>query len=215
MRFNFKWALAAVGFAVGLLVLPLLPLQAQGQGGAFLPTASYAVTGFWNMTGGVMIGPFLDLNAQNPNANSDRYKLYRVDGLADATATTISTVTVPNGNHAGVIPVVLLTGIGAGGAVGDWECSGTAYGQIVVERFAGAATVATATSLSNTGSACSSGATTITTAYSVTSISGANTATQTFNIQVTVTKGGGSSANHHVLMQVDAINANASGITIS
>lgn len=148
-------------------------------------------------------------------AGADAFLTKTVTGIADATATTVLTVTVPNAAEAAVIPVVLMTSIGAGGAVGAYECTGTGYGQIVVTRTSGLATVATAVALSNTGSSCVAGATTITTAYSVTSMTGANSATQTFNVQVTITKGGGSSANHQAIVQADLLNAVASGITVS
>ena len=148
-------------------------------------------------------------------AVSDQYLTKEVTGLVDNTFTDVFTVTVPNAAHAAVIPIVLMSRLGAGGAVGADECVGTAYGQIVVERVSGAATVATAVALSNTGSSCSSGATTIATAYQISSITGAVGVTQTFTIQVRVTKGGGSSAAHKVDAQVDVLNANASGITIS
>lgn len=157
----------------------------------------------------------LFLNGGSGDANSDRYKVYRIDAIADATATDVFTVTVPNAAHAAVIPVIIMAGLGAGGAVGDWECAGTAYGQLVIERFAAAATVKTATTLSNTGSSCTAGATTIATAYDTSGLTGANGATQTFTVRVTVTKGGGASANHHAVVQADILNALAGGITIS
>lgn len=149
------------------------------------------------------------------SALSDAYFDKEVTGIPDGTATAIVTVTVPNAAHAAVIPIVIMSRIGAGGAVGADECVGTAYGQIVVERVSGAATVASATTLSNAGSSCSSGATTITTSYAVSSITGANSATQTFTVNVTVAHGGGSSTNHKVDVQLDVLNANVSGITVS
>lgn len=149
------------------------------------------------------------------SATSDRFLTKTVTGIADATATTVLTVTVPNAAHSATIPIVINGSIGAGGAVGADECTATAYGQVVLTRTAGLATVATATTLADTGSACVAGATTITLAYSVTSMTGANSATQTFNIQVTITKGGGASANHIAVVEADVLNANASGVTVS
>jgi hypothetical protein len=147
-------------------------------------------------------------------ALSDRFLTKEVTGVADNTFTDVFTVTVPNAAHAAVIPIVLMTRLGAGGAIGADECVGTAYGQLVIARTAGLATVATATTLSNTGSSCVAGATTIATAYQVSSVAGANSATQTFTIQGRVTKGAGSSTNHKIDAQADLLNANAAGITI-
>lgn len=138
-----------------------------------------------------------------------------VIGIADAAATTVATVTVPNTANSATISVILTASLGAGGAVGANEASATAYGQIVLTRTAGLATVATAVALSNTGSAAVAGAATITLAYSVTAMTGANSATQTFNIQVTITKGSGSSTNHTCLVEAALYNANAAGVTIA
>lgn len=155
------------------------------------------------------------LPATQGAAGSDSFLTKTVTGIADATGTAVLTVTVPNAAEGAVIPLVLMTSLGAGGAIGAYECSGTAYGQIVVARTAGLATVATATTLSNTGSACVAGATTITTAYAVSSITGGNTVAQTFTVNVTITKGGGASASHQAIVQADLLNAVAAGITVS
>lgn len=136
--------------------------------------------------------------------------------IADATATTIYTVTVPNAAHAATIGVTLTASLGAGGAVGAFEETLTAFGQIVLTRTPGLACVASATSLTNTGKVNVAGAdSTATLAYSVTSMSGANSATQTFNIQVTITKGGGASANHSCMAEAVLYNVNTSGVTIA
>jgi hypothetical protein len=184
----------------------------QGNGGGNAPT--------WTATPGVTSLAAANVylggaSAGAGTAGSDNYFTKTVTGIADNVATNVLTVTVPNAAHAAVIPIVLLTSLGAGGTIGAFECSGTAYGQIVVARTAGLATVATAVALSNAGSSCVAGATTITTAYAVSSISGGNSATQTFTVTVTITKGAGSSANHQAIVAVDMVNANASGITIS
>ncbi len=52
-------------------------------------------------------------------------------------------------------------------------------------------------------------------AYSLSAVAGANSATQTFSVQVTITKGGGSSTNHTALVEAEVLNANATGVTIS
>lgn len=138
-----------------------------------------------------------------------------VTAIANNTATDVLTVTVPNAAHSATIPIIINASLGAGGAVGADECTATAYGQIVLTRTAGLATVATATTLADTGSACVAGATTETLAYAVTAMTGANSATQTFTVQITIARGGGSSTNHIAIIQADVLNANASGVTIS
>jgi hypothetical protein len=148
-------------------------------------------------------------------ASTDAVMTKTVTGIADATATAVFTVTVPNTANAAIIPIVIGGSLGAGGAIGAFECTATAYGQIVVTRTPGVATVATATTLADTGSACVVGATTETLAYAVSAMTGAVTVAQTFKVNVTITKGGGASANHSAIVQADLLNANAAGITIS
>lgn len=168
-------------------------------------------------SGGVFstVPPFNLGGTSAGGAGVDTFWTKRVTAVADNTATTVFTVTVPNAAHSATIPIIINAALGAGGAVGADECTATAYGQVVLTRTAGVATVATATTLADTGSACVAGATTETLAYSVTSMTGANSATQTFQIQVTVAHGGGSSTNHLVAVQADVLNLNGSGVTIS
>ena len=148
-------------------------------------------------------------------AGADTVLTKAISAVADATATAILTVTVPNANHQAVIPIVLMGTLGAGGAIGAGECSATLYGQIVLTRTAGVATVATATTAADTGSACVAGATTETLAYAVSTMTGAVTVAQTFTVNVTITKGGGASANHTAVIQADLLNAKSAGVTVS
>lgn len=149
-------------------------------------------------------------------ANSATTLIKSTSAIADATATTIYTVTVPNAQNSATISVTLTGILGAGGAVGAGEEVFTAFGQIVIARTSGLACVATATALTNTGkSSVAGGDSTGTFAYSVTSMTGANSATQTFNIQVTISHGAGSSTNHVCLSEAVLYNANATGITIA
>lgn len=137
-----------------------------------------------------------------------------IASIADATATDLVTVTVPNAAHSAVVHVRLVGSLGAGGAIGANECSSTLEGNVTIARTAGVATVATASSAGETSSSCVAGATTITLAYSVSTMTGAVGATQTFTIKGTITKGGGLSANHTALVVAEVDNANASGVTI-
>jgi len=139
-----------------------------------------------------------------------------VTAIADNTATTVLTITIPNGAHAALIELQILASLGAGGAIGAFEESLTAYGQIVVTRTAGVNAVATAIALTNTGKANVAGAdSTATLAYSLAAVSGAVGATNTIAIQVTIAKGGGSSAAHQAIVIPVVTNANASGITVA
>jgi hypothetical protein len=137
-----------------------------------------------------------------------------VTGIADATATSIVTVTVPNGAEGAVVRVHYVASLGAGGAIGAFECSAALDGSVSVTRTSGVATVASPATATLSSSSCVAGATTITLAYDLSSITGAAGATQTFSIRATVSHGGGSSTNHQVVAYVDVTNASASGVTV-
>lgn len=149
------------------------------------------------------------------SAGSDTALVKRVTGLADATATPIITVTVPNTAQSATVHVHFVGQLGAGGAIGAGECSANLEGDVVLARTAGLATVPAAITATATGSACVAGASTITLAYAVSSITGANTASQSFTINATITKGGGSSTSHVLLAYADVLNSQSTGVTIN
>jgi len=138
-----------------------------------------------------------------------------ITAIADATATTVFTVTVPNASHSAMIEVNLTGKIGAGGAIGAGEATGTISYQIAIARTAGVNAVATISAAYGSAVCAVAGATTITVAGTLGAITGAVGASNTFTIQVTVTKGGGASANHTCLAYARLMNANSSGISIA
>jgi hypothetical protein len=139
-----------------------------------------------------------------------------VTGITDAAATATFTVTIPNAAHTATIEFELTGIIGAGGAIGAHEAAATTSGKIIVTRTAGVNAVASAVSTAFGAVAANvAGATTVTVAAAVSAISGAVGATNTFTINVTITKAGGSSANHICLCYAKVMNANASGVTIA
>jgi hypothetical protein len=139
-----------------------------------------------------------------------------VTGITDAAATATFTVTIPNAAHTATVEFELTGIIGAGGAIGAHEAAATTSGKIIVTRTAGVNAVASAVSTAFGAVAANvAGATTVTVAAAVSAISGAVGATNTFTINVTITKAGGSSANHICLCYAKVMNANASGVTIA
>jgi hypothetical protein len=149
------------------------------------------------------------------NAASSTNVIKSVTGIQDATATAVIAVTIPNTANAAVIDVVVVGSLGAGGAVGAFECSNTLRGAVVVTRVAGVLTVATAATAAITAAAAVAGATTETLAYAAGAVSGAVGATNTFNITITITKGGGASQNHSAIISATCVNSQAAGITIA
>lgn len=167
-------------------------------------------------TGAIVSGPTQATAVQGGAGSCTELPPKTVVGIADATATTVLTITIPNAAHAALIELQILASLGAGGAIGAFEESLVAYGQIVVTRTAGVNAVATAIALTNTGKCNVSGAdSTATLAYSLAAVSGAVGAVNTIAIQVTITKGGGASANHQAIVIPVTTNANAAGITVA
>jgi hypothetical protein len=138
-----------------------------------------------------------------------------VTGIADATATTVFTVTIPNAAHSASVNVTLNGRLGAGGAIGADEATGTISYIVSVARTAGANAVASISSAYGSATSSVAGAATITVAGTLGAVSGAVGAANTFTIRVTITKGSGASANHKCTATAALLNANATGITIA
>jgi hypothetical protein len=137
-----------------------------------------------------------------------------VTAFTDATPKDLVTVSIPNGAHSAVVTIQILGSIGAGGAIGANEASASISYTFTLARRAGIATVVNASSAYGSSQASVAGGTSITITAAASSISGAVGVTQTFTIQGTITKGGGSSDNHTAVVIAELANANASGVTI-
>lgn len=138
-----------------------------------------------------------------------------VTGIANAVATPVLTVTIPNAAHSASLSVRLTGSLGAGGAIGANEATGVNNYNIAIARTSGVATVAVASSAYGTANASVAGGATITVTAAVSGMTGGVGATQTFTINVTITRGSGSSTNHTCLVIVEIHNANGTGITVS
>lgn len=141
-------------------------------------------------------------------------KTKSVSAIANAVATDIFTVTIPNAQNMAGIEATLNCSLGAGGAVGAGEGSASIKYNFAVTRTAGLATVVGASAAYGSSTAIVAGAATITLTAAATAMTGANNATQTFTIQATVSRGSGSSTNHTCRATAEILNAQASGITI-
>lgn len=137
-----------------------------------------------------------------------------VTGIADATGTATFTVTVPNAAHSGMLKTTLDCSLGAGGAIGANEATATISYDIAITRVAGVNAAAAISTAYGSAATAVAGAATVTVTGALSAISGAVGATNTFTVNATVTKSGGSSANHTCLVYGRLMNANATGITI-
>src|SRR3990167_970221 len=131
-------------------------------------------------------------NGSTPNV----YELVKVvTGLADASATAVLTVTIPNGNHAAALELTFLSSNGGSEA---WDSSRTGRGTYVVARVTDAAAVGQAASISNTAIGTVAASETHTLAYSIAAMSGAAGAVNTQAITVTIDDSGQVGSNQVV-----------------
>lgn len=139
-----------------------------------------------------------------------------VTAFSDTVAKDVFTVTVPNAAHAAMIELDLLGVLGAGGAVGAGESTCLSKYQLVLARTAGKATVATLSSAIGGCKAKVAGADDITSVVATASaMTGAVGATQTFTVQVAITRSGAGADNHTLVASARILNQNASGVTIA
>jgi len=140
----------------------------------------------------------------------------KVSSIADATATRVCRITVPNAAHSASVLVRLTGSLGAGGAIGANEASETISYIVGVTRTSGVAAVATiSTGFGDSGSVAVVGATTIAVTAALTNNAEGVGVSNTIDVKATITKGGGSSANHTCMVLGEVINANATGVTIT
>lgn len=159
-------------------------------------------------------------NAVAGGAGSTAYLTKTITGIADDTATTILTVTIPNPGtgsfNACVLDLSLLGICGAGGSIGAGEFITTACGSVGITRTPGLASVINISSLTQTTSVnVAGGDTAVAITLTNVAVSGGNTATQTFALQVTIDDDTASGTNHICVVQAALTNANGSGITIA
>ena len=138
-----------------------------------------------------------------------------VTAIADAAATAVLTVTVPNAAHAASVRVRLSGSLGTGGAIGAYEATGTVAYDVTIVRTAGVNAVATISAAYGSAMGNVAGAATITVTAAMSAVAGAVGAVNTFTVNVTITKGGGASAAHTCRVEAQVLNALAGGVTIS
>ena len=143
-------------------------------------------------------------------------KTKQVTGLADTVATAVLTVTVPNAQHAAVIDLDVVGILGAGGAIGAGEATRNSRYQIVLARTVGVACVATASAAIGGAASTVAGGDAITSVVvTLSAMTGAVGATQTFDILVAITRSGAGATNHVALVAARIVNQNATGVTVA
>lgn len=139
-----------------------------------------------------------------------------VTAFADTTAKAVFTVTVPNAAHAARIVVECLGVLGAGGAIGAGESTMATQYVVTLARTAGVAVVAGVSSVVGAANAKVAGGDDITSVVVTTSaITGAVGASNSFTINVAITRAGAGATNHTGVFTARVLNQNATGVTIA
>lgn len=155
------------------------------------------------------------INGAGGGAGAAAITTKSVAALADATASTILNVVIPNAAHSANVLVRVVGSLGAGGAIGANEASASNSYIVTVTRTAGVNAVAAISSAFASAASNVAGAATVTATVDLGSVSGAVGASNTIPIRVTITKSGGSSASHTCQVFAEVLNANATGVTVS
>lgn len=137
-----------------------------------------------------------------------------VTGIADNTATTVLTITVPNAAHGALVQVTIVGYAGASGAIGAFECvTGVTY-NIAVARTPGVAMGATVSTGFGSAAAVVTGAGTMTCVGAITLTGEGVTATNTGVFKATI-DASATATLHRCMVYATILNSQASGITIS
>ena len=217
---NSYWMFAGTGFTGSVVTnAPTGVASAFGTASAiplYLDTNGAAAIG---IDGSQNVNLFTDTitfgGSAAATANSVTQFIKNVTAIADNAATTVLTITIPNAAHSATVHVVLNGSLGAGGAIGANEASGTITYDISVTRTAGVNAVAVAATGYGSATASVSGGATMTITAALAAVSGAVGATNTFAFQVTIHRATGSATNHTCTVRAEIQNANATGITLS
>lgn len=159
-------------------------------------------------TGRVLAGVGLQIGATSGAANSAGLIVKSLTALADATDGVLGVITVPNALLGAGVRVTVM------GALGDGDSVQVAVYTIAISRVSGAnakAVVSAEGVAANTAGATANADV----AVSVSAVSGAVGASNSFNIQARVTRSAGASTNHFITAEIQILNALASGVTVA
>lgn len=195
------------------------PTAALANNGAFGWTSSateaYGALDTSIGRGGANSVVFSGANPNSAPATSRTEINKSITAIADNVAKATFTVTIPNGAHSAGGRFTLVGSLGAGGAIGANEASGTVEYEWVVTRTAGVNAVVTLSAAVANPTASVAGAAVMTITAAASAIAGAVGATNTFTLDVTIHAVTGSSTNHTCFANATLLNSNASGVTIA
>jgi hypothetical protein len=138
-----------------------------------------------------------------------------VTAITDAALTAVLTITIPNAAHSASLLVRVTGSLGAGGAIGANEATATNSYIISLTRTAGVNATAAISAAFGAAATAVAGAATVTCTAAMSAVAGAVGASNTFTVNVTISRSAGSSTNHTCLVYAQLMNANVTGVTIA
>lgn len=138
-----------------------------------------------------------------------------VTTISNAVATSVLTITIPNAAHSGTLMVRLTCSLGAGGVIGANEATATNSYMVSITRTAGVNATAAISAAYGAAATAVAGASTVTATAALAAVGGAVGATNTIDVQATVSRSASTSDNHTCLVYGQLMNSNVTGITIS
>lgn len=228
----------SIGLDDGLVGTPSLYRGADSTTGFYFSAGAVRVTiggvQIANVTGtalaGTALAPGLSGNSFIATAGSNQVRFAAgatsivtsrteinaaITAFTNAAAKTVLTITIPNAAHSASILVRVTGSLGAGGAIGANEATATNCYVVSVTRTAGVNATAAISAAFGAAATAVAGAATVTCTAALAAVSGAVGATNTIDIQATISRSGGSSDNHTAVVTASLLNANAAGITIA
>jgi hypothetical protein len=179
---------------LGSLTIPTLSI------GALTVTGSLTASG---------VNAFSSIGTAAPGAAGGYFaQTYKITGIADNTATSVVSFSIPAGNQAAAFRVLLCATMS--GSTDDFESSRVATGTGIINRKSGEDAAAAVSAIAQAQIA-TSGDGTITLAYSITTPA-AGAGFSTCDLQVTIVKTG-TVTNHECVVFIELINSQGSGIT--
>lgn len=139
-----------------------------------------------------------------------------VTAFSDTVAKTVFTVTIPNAAHNALIEVDVMGVLGAGGSIGAGEASRYSKYMVTLARTTGVNVVAGISAAIGGAAANVAGGQAITSVVAtLAAVSGAVGASNTFDIQVAITRAGAGADNHTCTATARILNKAATGVTIA
>jgi hypothetical protein len=135
--------------------------------------------------------------------------------MGNGAAVEAFTVTIPDAAHSACLLIEGVGWLGAGGAIEEHEGASHVSARLIITRTPGVAAVATLTTIHAASLATVAGGISATISVTVGAVAGGVDEVNTFALNLVVTRGSGTSANHAAVGWVELVAEETSGITVA